>query len=150
MNRYLICLWSVAGLLWSCTSSKLKARHAAQEVLSVKRDAAISEINGRSFVSADSSTYVVLWWLKGDARWHPDSGMAADELLIRYHGQGGRSAVLLDGGLRKYETGDRLQQVLSTQVQEKQKEQKRLFHLPWWVYAALVAVGYYLVKSFYR
>ncbi|WP_134089172.1 hypothetical protein [Olivibacter sp. XZL3] len=150
MSRCLICLWSAAGLLWSCNTAKFKTKLSAQEVLSVKRNAAISEVNGRSFVSADSSTYDVLWWLKGDAQWHPDSGMTADELLVRYRGKDWRNAMLLDSGQRMYETRDMLQQAAGTQVQEKQKEQKNWFHLPWWVFVVLIPGGYYLLKRFYR
>jgi|GEM_PF-340543 len=141
MKAYLIYVMIGAGFLLSCTTSKLKTKYASREVTSVRSDSAISETSWRSMMRVDATEYNVFWWLKGNARWHPDSGMAADELLIRYRGKDWHNEMLLDSKQRLYERRDILQRVANTKLEEKQKEQKGLLHLRWWAYVVFLLVG---------
>src|SRR5690606_5351876 len=85
-----------AGPLLSCTASNLKTKYTTTESVSIANDSSLSETSWRGYMAEDQSEYNALWWLKGNARWHPDSGLTADELWIRYRGRDERSVHVLD------------------------------------------------------
>lgn len=134
-----------AGLLLSCTASKLKTKYSTKESVSIANDSSLSETTWRRYMAEDQSEYNALWWLKGNARWHPDSGLVADELWIRYRGSDERSVRLLDSQGRLLAKKVVMQQEASSQLHEKQKEQSSLFRLPWWAYGILLLGVYFFI-----
>lgn len=135
-----------AGLLLSCTASKLKTKYSTKESVSIANDSSLSETSWRGYMAEDQSEYNALWWLKGNARWHPDSGLTADELWIRYRGRDERSVHVLDSQGRLLEGKKVMQQEASSQFHEKQKEKSGLFRLPWWVYVILLVGVYFFMQ----
>lgn len=140
----------MGGFLLSCNTSKLKTKYAARDLLTVASDSSFSAYNEYSFLLADSSTYDELWWLKGNARWHPDSGFIADELLFSYKDKKGRTVSLLDHQARLYQQKNKLQEATSVTLEEKNKEQQSLFRWPWYVYLLFVSVCILLAKRLKR
>jgi len=108
-------------------------------------DSSYSETSWRSLMATDSLAYDELWWLRGNARWHPDSGVAADELLIRYRSKAWHSAKLLDSQQHVYERKHSLQQETNTKLEEKQKLQKNLPIL-WWAFLLLLLSAFYAIR----
>lgn len=135
-----------AGLFLSCTSAKLKTKYASNERVTVASDSLGSEATWHRYIAEDHSEYNALWWLKGNARWHPDSGLMADELLIRYHGTDERSLRLLDSQAQSFEEKKTMQQEASSQRNEKQKERENLFCLPWWNYVLFLLACYFFLR----
>ncbi|WP_134090848.1 hypothetical protein [Olivibacter sp. XZL3] len=139
-----------AGLLLSCTSSKLKTKYSTSETTSARSDSVRSETSWRRNRAEGYAEYDALWWLNGNVRWHPDSGLAADEMLLRYRGEAWRKADLLDSQQRFHGMLNVVQQETSTTSQEKQKGQKSGFRLPWWAYVLLLPMCLYVWRRVSR